>query len=471
MPTPDATSNVKEYTVSELSHALKRSVEEDFAHVRVRGEISGAKRAASGHFYMSLKDEKAVLDAVCWKGVAAALRFKPEDGLEVVCTGRLSTYPARSKYQIVIESMEPAGAGALMALLEERRRKLAAEGLFDAQRKKPIPYLPDTIGVITSPTGAVIRDILHRLADRFPRHVLVWPVVVQGEAAAGQIARAIEGFNKLAPDGPIPRPDLLICARGGGSLEDLWAFNEEIVVRAAAEGQIPLISAIGHETDTTLLDMVADMRAPTPTAAAEMAVPVRADLVFNVGDLGRRLGLSVSRILDDRRERVAGLARGLPRPRDLLALARQRVDDLTERLPLALAANNARHHRRFADAAAGLHPAVLRRALETAAYPVREFGHRLGAAVARLIETALSDIEATGRLLESLSYGRVLERGFAVVRTEAGAPLRSASQARPRERLDIELRDGHVRARVEPGGNVKRKPVKKSGKTDQGNLF
>jgi len=280
----DATPNLPEYSVSELSRALKRTVEAAYSYVRVRGEISGFKRAASGHLYMTLKDADAVLDAVCWRGVAGRLAIAPEDGIEVIASGKLTTYPGRSKYQIVIDSLELAGEGALLKMLEDRRRKLAAEGLFDEARKRELPFLPDVIGVVTSPTGAVIRDILHRLDDRFPRRVLLAPVLVQGENAAAQVAAAIEGFNRLPPDGPIPRPDVLIVARGGGSLEDLWAFNEEIVVRAAAASEIPLISAVGHETDTTLIDFAADRRAPTPTAAAEIAVPVRAELAATVMD-------------------------------------------------------------------------------------------------------------------------------------------------------------------------------------------
>src|SRR5437588_6193585 len=272
-------SNLPEYTVSELSMALKRSIEESFSHVRVRGEISSFKRVGSGHCYFALKDAEAVLDAVCWRNTAIRLPLKPEDGMEVVCTGRLTTYPGRSKYQLVIDSIELAGIGALLRILEERRLRLAAEGLFAAERKKKLPFLPRVIGIVTSPSGAVIRDILHRLGDRFPRRVLLWPVAVQGEGAAAQIAAAIDGFNRLSSEGQVPRPDLLIVARGGGSLEDLMAFNEEIVVRAAAESAIPLISAVGHETDTTLIDFASDRRAPTPTAAAEFAVPVPADLL------------------------------------------------------------------------------------------------------------------------------------------------------------------------------------------------
>src|SRR5690606_5533787 len=286
-PLPAPGHNAGELTVSELSQAIKRTLEDRFERVRVRGEISGFKRAASGHLYLCLKDADAALDAVCWKGTAARLGIRPEDGMEVIATGRVTTFPGRSKYQLVIDSLELAGEGALLKLLEDRRRKLAEEGLFDESRKRPLPYLPEVIGVVTSPSGAVIRDILHRLADRFPRRVLVWPVLVQGQGAAAPVAAAIRGFNALEPGGRAAPPDLLIVARGGGSIEDLWAFNEEIVVRAAAESGIPLISAVGHETDTTLIDFAADRRAPTPTAAAEMAVPVRAELALHLKDLER----------------------------------------------------------------------------------------------------------------------------------------------------------------------------------------
>src|SRR5215469_6448889 len=307
-------ANLPEYTVSELSAALKRRIEESFSYVRVRGEVSGFKRHSSGHCYLALKDADAVLDAVCWRQTAIRLGLKPEDGMEVVCTGRLTTFPGRSKYQLIIDTMELAGVGALLKLLEERKQRLAAEGLFAESRKKRLPFLPEVIGVVTSPTGAVIRDILHRLADRFPRRVLLWPVAVQGDGAAVQVAAAIEGFNRIAPGGRIPRPDLLIVARGGGSLEDLMPFNEEIVIRAAANSKIPLIAAVGHETDTTLIDFAADRRAPTPTAAAEMAVPVLRDLVESLLSLQQRLLRGVSRAIGSQRRHLTALARALPRP-------------------------------------------------------------------------------------------------------------------------------------------------------------
>src|SRR5690349_16608160 len=332
----DNLTNLPEFTVSEISQAVKRTLEGRFDRVRVRGEISGFKRASSGHLYFALKDEEAKLDGVCWRTTAQRLAIAPEDGLEVIATGRVSSYPGRSSYQLIIDSLELAGEGALLKLLEERRKKLTAEGLFDPARKRALPFLPEVIGVVTSPTGAVIRDILHRLRDRFPRHVLIWPVPVQGEGAKEQIATAIAGFNALTPGGVIPRPDLLIVARGGGSLEDLWAFNEEIVVRAAAASAIPLISAVGHETDTTLIDFAADVRAPTPTAAAEMAVPVRADLLVDVQQDGLRLARALQRLAQESRLKLAGLARGLPDPHDLIGAAVQRLDDRAERLRAAM---------------------------------------------------------------------------------------------------------------------------------------
>src|ERR1700728_1024779 len=333
MAATEALINAPESTVTELSSALKRTVEDAYGNVRVRGEITGFRGAhASGHCYFALKDDGAKIEAVIWKFAHARMRFKPQEGLEVIATGKLTTYPGSSKYQIVIESLEPAGVGALMALLEERKKKLAAEGLFDEARKQLLPYLPMVIGVVTSPTGAVIRDILPRLADRFPRHVLVWPVKVQGEGSAAEIAAAIAGFNALPEHGALRRPDLLIVARGGGSLEDLWSFNEEIVVRAAAASLIPLIAAVGHETDVTLIDFAADKRAPTPTAAAEMAVPVRAELVVDVDSLGRRALACWRRNQESRRNALRSAARALPDADEVLALPRQPLDQAGARL-------------------------------------------------------------------------------------------------------------------------------------------
>ena len=328
--------NAQAMSVSELSLALKRTVEDRFGHVRVRGEISGFKRAASGHIYFSLKDDNARLDGVMWKGSAARLPFAPEDGLEVVATGKLTTYAGRSNYQIVVDSLEVAGEGAMMLLFEKLKARLAAEGLFAPERKKKLPSLPRTIGVVTSPTGAVIRDILHRLADRFPTHVIVWPVLVQGEGSAAQIARAVSGFSAMPQDGPATRPDLVIVARGGGSIEDLWAFNDEAVVRAVADCTIPIISAVGHETDTTLCDFAADLRAPTPTAAAEIAVPVRSDLLQRVGQFGLRMSNTVRKRVDLAAERLEAQRRLMPKLSDLAAPHQQRTDDLAERLRQSL---------------------------------------------------------------------------------------------------------------------------------------
>src|SRR5476651_2292783 len=342
--------NAPEFTVTELSSALKRTVEDAYGHVRVRGEITGFRGPhSSGHCYFALKDEGAKIEAVIWKGVHGRMRFKPQEGLEVIATGKLTTYPGSSKYQIVIEAIEPAGIGALMALMEERKKKLAAEGLFDEARKQLLPWLPEVIGVVTSPTGAVIRDILHRLAERFPRRVLVWPVRVQGEASAAEVANAIRGFNALPERGALPRPDLIIVARGGGSLEDLWSFNEEIVVRAAAESMIPLISAVGHETDITLIDFAADRRAPTPTAAAEMAVPVRTELLAQIDGLARRSLACWARGQESRRNELRAAVRALPAAGELLAIPRQRLDHLSSALPRGLKANTHLHFRRFAE--------------------------------------------------------------------------------------------------------------------------
>ena len=461
-----APTNTPEYTVTELGQALKRTVEDAYGYVRVRGEISGFKRAASGHLYLCLKDAGAVIDGVMWKGGAGLLRFRPEDGLEVVATGKLTTYPGRSKYQIVIERMEPAGAGALMALLEARKAKLGAEGLFAAERKRPLPYIPEVIGVVTSPTGAVIRDILHRLAERFPRRVLVWPVAVQGEAAAGQIAAAVAGFNAVLPGGPVPRPDLLIVARGGGSIEDLWAFNEEAVVRAVAASGIPVITAVGHETDTTLVDFAGDHRAPTPTAAAERAVPVLADLRASVGALGIRLDRAAARGVALRRERAEGAARRLPTPATLLGLRRQRADDLAERLPRALRAAAAGWQGRVERSGRALVPGLLERRatadrdrIVRATERLRAGGRALLAADAAKLahagaglrpsllaarrDRALAALAATARLLGTLGPEQVLARGYAYV-TAKGHVVPSAAAARTQPALTLRFADGSV---------------------------
>jgi len=443
--------NVHEFTVSEISGALKRAVEDQFGYVRVRAELSGVKRAASGHLYFALKDDKAVIDGVCWRGNALKLAFVPADGLEVVCSGKLTTYPARSKYQMVVDRMEPAGAGALMALLEERKKKLAAEGLFDAGRKLPIPFLPKVIGVVTSPTGAVIRDILHRLADRFPRRVIVWPVVVQGEAAADKISAAINGFNQMKG---ADRPDVLIVARGGGSVEDLWSFNEEAVVRAAAASDIPLISAVGHETDTTLVDYASDLRAPTPTGAAEMAVPVREDLAYTVADLGRRLAGLKAGMITDRRDRLAGLARGLPSPKELLGLAAQRFDELSDRLPRGLMNVAQQKTSMLNRLIGGLSPARL---AQTAAFQdtrLQGIAARLKPSYKRRLSDLSSRLENSGRMLESLSFERVLERGFALVEGADGKPVSKASQLATGDTVRTRFVDGSVAMEVLDGGGI-----------------
>jgi exodeoxyribonuclease VII large subunit len=460
----DASNNLPELTVSELSNALKRTVEDRFGLVRVRGEISGLKIAASGHAYLALKDDAAVLDGVMWKGSVNSLRFRPEDGLEVICTGKLTTYPGRSKYQIVIERMEPAGVGALMALLEERKRLFAAEGLFAPERKRALPFLPKIIGVVTSPTGAVIRDILHRLEDRFPTHVILWPVLVQGETAAAQIAAAIRGFNGLTEN----RPDLLIIARGGGSIEDLWAFNEEIVVRAAAESAIPLISAVGHETDTTLIDFVSDRRAPTPTAAAEMAVPVRAELLADVGSFGVRLARALTKGIDHRREKLRGLVRGLPSPRDMLALAQQRFDDVSARLPRALTLGLTVWRGRLDKSAARLSPLGLQQRVTRQTADVARLATALDRAMLQHLAQQKQALQQGARLLESLSPKSTLTRGYAIVRDDKGRVITRTTQATAA--LTIELQDGEIAARTVGGAAPAKAPAPAAPK-NQGSLF
>lgn len=451
-----AGDNAEPLTVSEISQALKRTVEDRFGFVRVRGELSGVKRAASGHLYCSLKDEKAVIDAVMWKGTTGRLAFKPEDGLEVVATGKLTTYPGRSKYQIVMESMEIAGEGALLALLEKTRQRLAAEGLFAPERKRRLPFAPKVIGVVTSPTGAVIRDILHRLRDRFPTHVIVWPVLVQGQGAASQVANAVRGFGALDEHGPVPRPDLLIVARGGGSIEDLWSFNEEEVVRAIAASPIPVISAVGHETDTTLADHAADARAPTPTAAAEMAVPVRRELAAFLEDLGLRQKRAVWRPLEMGRERLAARAQRLPTPETLLQPARQRLDDLAERLRRGLTDRAAAGRERLAKAR--LSPAMLSRNL-------RDAKGRLAAVrlTPALLTRPLADkrqqLAALERLRLQLDPEAPLARGYALVSAPGHRAISSREVAAGQPVLTLKFADGTLD--VATGGA--RKAPRKSG--------
>jgi exodeoxyribonuclease VII large subunit len=467
----EAPANIPEYTVSEISMAVKRTVEDVFGHVRVRGEISGYRGPhSSGHAYFALKDERARVEAVVWRSTFGRLRFKPEEGLEVIATGRLTTFPGSSKYQIVIDALEPAGAGALMALLEQRRKALAAEGLFDEARKQPLPFLPRVIGVVTSPTGAVIRDILHRLADRFPVHVEIWPVRVQGETSASEVAAAIAGFNALAPGGAIKRPDVLIVARGGGSLEDLWGFNEEIVVRAAAASDIPIIAAVGHETDWTLIDHVADRRAPTPTGAAEMAVPVRSELLAAVDGCGSRLaGVAFRRIEAARRE-LRAAARVLPRAEDLFAVARRALDELSSRLGRSLIANSRIHRTQFERAAVRLSPTALSRSIERARERTTALSQRSRQAITRLIERAKARNKSAAKLLDALSYRKVLERGFALV-TADGLPVRSVAAVAPGAALDIEFHDGHVGATANSREAAAKRLKPPAAKDPQGSLF
>ena len=501
--------NLTELTVSELSAALKRTIEDAYGYVRVRGELGKVSYHGNGHVYFDLKDDRACIAGVIWRSTAVRIPLKLEAGLEVVVTGRLTTYPGRSQYQIIVEALEPAGIGALMALLEERKRKLAVEGLFDEARKQLLPFLPRIIGVVTSPSGAVIRDILHRLADRFPRRVLLWPVKVQGEGSALEVAAAIEGFNAL-PERETqilpPRPDLIIVARGGGSLEDLWSFNEEIVVRAAAASLIPLISAVGHETDVTLIDFAADRRAPTPTAAAEMAVPVRSELLLDIQSLARRALACWRRNQESRRAELRSAARALPKAEDLFAVSRQRLDHATAGLNRALRTNAHAHHVRLSRIAGRLSSrllgnnverrrerylglssrlrasvaaniAVHRTRLGQERERVVAFGDRVRRAVRQCIAVHQSRAERGGELLAAFSYRGVLARGFALVRDAEGQPLRSARTVTAGMPLDIEFSDGRIPARAESGPAVERSPSP-SGKarrrtTDpgQGDLF
>ena len=466
---PEPAGNAPELSVSEISGAIKKALEGEFGHVRVRGEVGRVVLARTGHLYFDLKDDRSVLAAVSWKGQASRLSYMPEEGMEVIATGKITTYGPQSKYQLNVEDVVPAGAGALMAMLEKRKAALAAEGLFAPERKKPIPYLPEIIGVVTSPSGAVIRDILHRLRDRFPRKVLVWPVAVQGQACAPEVARAIEGFNRLTPGGALPRPDLIIVARGGGSIEDLWGFNEEIVVRAAAASQIPLISAVGHETDTTLIDYASDYRAPTPTAAAERAVPVRAELLAQIEGQGARLTHGAAQTVALRRQRLNDLARALPRQEDLLATPRQRLDHLAERLPAALRAATAAKRLNLIEVSGSLRPGLLRRMIDSERRHLAERAARLRPRELKMLVARgqerldhglrrLSDLatrreseraarlRSLDQLLQTLGYEATLKRGYAVVWGD-GRVVTTKDEAAAAKALEIQFADGRIGAK------------------------
>jgi len=491
---PANTSNAHEFTVSEISQAVKRSIEDEFGHVRVRGEVGRISRPGSGHVYFDLKDERSVISAVGWKGVASRWRYQPEQGLEVIATGRLTTFPGQSKYQIVVESIEPAGVGALMALLEERRKKLAGEGLFDEDRKQKLPFLPRVIGVVTSPTGAVIRDILHRLEDRFPTHVVVWPVRVQGESCAREVANAVEGFNMLPPGGPITRPDLIVVARGGGSIEDLWGFNEEIVARAISESELPIISAIGHETDFTLADFAADVRAPTPTGAAEIAVPVRADLLASVDNLGTRQRGALRNLYRSYRDRLRAAGAGLPRPGEILGEARQRFDMASTRLDAALNAALRAKMLAGANVLPRLHSRLLTRRLNEVGQTLEATGRRATLALrgtarrgrivfdplaGRLAPAHRRDLEQRRRqlaqsfgLLKSYGYENVLERGFALVKDGGGNLLRTVAALDEAGQVTVQVADGERGATIEAdgsGGPVKPAPGGEAGNAEPKN--
>ena len=475
----EAGSNTPPFlSVTELAQRLKATVESQFDFVRIRAEISRPTRAASGHLYFTLKDDRNTLDGVCWKTVAGSLAVQPEEGLEVIVTGKLTIYGGRSKYQIVVQTMEMAGEGAMLRQLEERRRRLAAEGLFDAERKKPIPHMPAVIGVVTSPTGAVIRDILHRLTDRFGVRVLVWGTLVQGQGAAGQVAQAIAGFDSLPQDGPLPRPDLLIVARGGGSLEDLWAFNEEEVVRAAAACRIPLISAIGHETDTTLIDFAADQRAPTPTAAAEMAVPVRAELMSRVSDLDTRLRGGVAQRLDAATQLLRAAERGLLNPAEMVERRAQSVDLAVAGLERGLQRCLSAAEIRVTDLGARLRPPE--RQLAEVGAELAGLDTRLHQQIEIQLDRRRVALASAARLLDANSFERVLERGFALVTTPEGAPVKRAAEAVDGAEVTIRFADAPRNARLDPSGPAtsgpatsarRRSASKPKASNDQDSLF
>ncbi|WP_171121066.1 MULTISPECIES: exodeoxyribonuclease VII large subunit [unclassified Ruegeria] len=485
--------NTPEYSVSDISGEVKRTLEGAFGRIRVRGEVGRVFKARSGHLYYDIKDDRNVLACTTWKGQISGLSVVPEEGLEVVVTGRLTAFGAQSKYNLNVDEVAVAGQGALMALLEKRKKQLEAEGLFAPERKKVLPYLPQIIGVVTSPSGAVIRDILHRLRDRFPRKVLIWPVAVQGSNCAPEVANAIQGFNRMTPGGTLPRPDLIIVARGGGSIEDLWGFNEEVVARAAAASDIPLISAVGHETDTTLIDFVSDRRAPTPTAAAELAVPVRMELLAWTGEQGARLSRSATDAVQRRAQRLRDLSRALPRPDTLLNIPRQRLDLVADRLAPALDRSVQNRRLRVVEISAHLRPATLRNLVAARQEAVRNLSSRLtlrpiqreieaqrnnvtrlaerlsGAQTARL-DRMRQNLEATDRLRETLSYKATLERGYAVVRAE-GQVLTTKEQAGKHASFEIEFADGVLSTGQANPSRPSQKKTPSKDTPDQGSLF
>lgn len=466
-----APSNAPPYSVSELAFALKRTLEDAYGFVRLRGELSKVTHHSNGHVYLTLKDDRAAIDGVVWKGNVRGLGVRPEQGLEVIVTGKITTYPAGSRYQIVVETMEAAGIGALLAQLERLKAKLAAEGLFEASRKRRLPTMPAVVGVVTSPTGAVIRDILHRIRDRWPCHVLVWPVVVQGDAAAGQVCAAIKGFNDIAPGGPLPRPDVIIVARGGGSVEDLWAFNDETLARTAAASAIPLISAVGHETDTTLIDFVSDRRAPTPTAAAEMATPVLIELKAAIADFERRINRCGGHAIDERRRRLEGLARGLPRPDDLLALASQRFDLAANRLGAGLQRNVAAHGQDLARTASSLKPGLLQRQAERGNERVADLWRRLQPCAQRRIDSAAERLAGLEKLRVSYNPDGPLRRGFARVHHADGRLAASAAGLASGEAIKLVFADGDRAAVVDGARPAPTATRPKPAATEQGDLF
>ncbi|GJL99592.1 MAG: exodeoxyribonuclease 7 large subunit [Methyloligella sp.] len=509
-----ATSNAPEFTVSELSGKVKNFIESEFSYVRVRGELGRVSTPASGHVYLDLKDDKSVISGVIWRGKAAALAIRPEQGLEVIAVGKLTTFPGQSKYQIVIDSIEPAGQGALMALLEERKKKLAAEGLFDESIKKKLPFMPKTIGIVTSPTGAVIRDMMHGFRERFPVHVIVWPVRVQGESASKEVARAIVGFNKIDGRSGIPRPDVLIVARGGGSLEDLWGFNEEIVARAAASSDIPLISAVGHETDWTLIDYVSDARAPTPTKAAEWAVPKYSELVERLGDLKLRQLKTMSRQLQTKRSDLKSASRGLPRLVDLVGIPRQRLDGAAGRLGQALLGFTRTKRGQFQRfdgrlqphilmnriiggreriglfrqalgrtmvqrlkfsrethnrLRGGLRPQMMMKAISQGGHDLHNLQDRRDRAIRSNLKQKRQRLQTLSQLMNSLGYQNVLARGFALVRDEAGEMVRGVTHLNSGDRINVEFVDGKVLAEIQDadGNDQNKKAIKKSTSVSQ----